>query len=111
MPMPWIVEEEVRRYVPRERPPPFTPDPDAPWPDPKGAALYRRWRNEMMIWWKRNVAEFYEIYEFCPRVMCRRGHACVQTEAACHDEAFHILKEKVYPQIMRALRAAPTEPE
>jgi hypothetical protein len=111
MPMPWIKQEGVRRYVWRDRPPTFTPDPDAPWPDPEGMARYRLWRDEVLVWWKRNVAEFYEIYEFCPRVMCRRGQACMHTEAACHDEAFHILKEHVYPQIMKALRAAPTEPE
>ncbi len=106
--MPWIMENGERQFVPREPAPEITPtDPKAPWPDPEGAARTRREREVALLWWKHTLADFCEIHKYCPRIKCRRNQACADPQARCHDEALDVLKERVYPQLRKAFRAAP----
>jgi hypothetical protein len=108
--MPWVTRDGTRTFEPRLPIPEITPpDPKAPWPDPEGAETTRRERAECLRWWKRHVAEFYELYLACPHAACRRNKACCGPDAACHDEALTVLKATVYPDLKKALRARPAE--
>jgi hypothetical protein len=108
--MPWVTKNGERKFEPRLPKPEITPpDPKAPWPDPEGAERIRRERAAFWKWWKRHLAEYLEIYLYCPRAACRRNRACCGPDANCHDEALELLKATVYPEIRKALSAQPAE--
>ena len=101
--MPWIVKDGKREFEARQPIPTITP-PKPPFPDLEFRDRYPREYRARWLWWKRHVAEFYEIYLYCPRVACKRNRACCGPDANCHDEAFDLLKETVYPDIRKAMR-------
>jgi hypothetical protein len=105
--MPWVMKGKTRVFEVRLPRPGITPpDPKAPWPDYEGAERLRRERAAFWKWWKRTVAEYLEIYLYCPRAACRRNKACLP-DAPCHDEAFEVLKAHVYPDFLKKLREQP----
>ena len=109
--MPWVIKNGERKFEPRLPKPEISPpDPKAPWPDVEGAERLLRERAAFWKWWHRQVAEYLEIYLYCPRIACRRNKACLP-DAPCHDEAFEVLKETVYPDLLKALRERPTTQE
>jgi hypothetical protein len=106
--MPWVTRDGTRSFELSQPVPEITP-PKPPFPDLAFAESYPREYRARSLWWKRTIAEFYEIYLCCPRAACRRNKACCGPEANCHDEAFEVLKATVYPDILKALRARPAE--
>ncbi len=108
--MPWITKGDKRAFEPRLPIPTITP-PQPPFPNIEGAALLRRQRIEFWLWWKRHLAEFYEIYLYCPRVACKRNKACCGPDANCHEDFAEVIREIIYPEVRKALRARRPPPE
>ena len=108
--MPWVTKGGERTFEPRLPIPSITPA-KPPFPDLEYAERRPREQRAHVMWWRRHIAEYVELYLDCPRLACRRNKACEGPGVPCHDRWDALLREHVYPLVRKSLRDAPPEAE
>jgi hypothetical protein len=101
--MPWVTKNGKRKFEPRLPIPEITP-PKPPFPDLEFRDRYPREQRAHLMWWRRHIAEYVELYLDCPRLACRRNKACCGQDVPCHDQWDALLREHVYPLFREGLR-------
>ena len=83
--MPWVTRNGERNFEPRPPIPSITPA-KPPFPDLEFRDRYPREQRAHLMWWRRHIAEYVELYLDCPRLACRRNKACEGQDVPCHDQ-------------------------